>query len=230
MHPFLQFYEEWAFFQDLIKEKKNFEWHIRGLKNYIIIDKNKFENIYHFKKINYSLLSKVKKDARIYMEKNQLKNEVLRARFFKSISEKPDYKIDIKAAYWNAAKDIFLSEETYNLGINDKESRLVALGSLATKEIIRTYELGILKEEVVVLNKFAPIYFKVCNYIDDVCNTLSKYSLGYWVDCFFVKENQKEFVCEQLENFGFNYSIEKVNHFEIKNNIMVLNSKPYPLA
>ncbi len=102
------------------------------------------------------------------------------------------HRVDLKAAYWSAARNIFMSEKAHTMGVENKKCRLKALGSLATKKKWYKYEgHKIVDSGVIYDEQKRGLYLHICDYVDSGMRELFDFSggiAGYWVDCFFVRD------------------------------------------
>lgn len=102
------------------------------------------------------------------------------------------YKLDISAAYWNLGFHKFFSEGTYRYGLDKKNIRLKALGSLATTSETQRYVKGMKEGEPLVKynEQKAWLYKSICFDLDYLMRTLMSLFpeiCGYWTDCLFTK-------------------------------------------
>lgn len=153
----------------------------------------------------FPLYSKVKSDVTKYMiNKGEIKNiQPKDVRFinwdfgheFKEGEVMDVWKLDIKAAYWNTAYNYgYISKNTYDYGIKNKSLRLAALGALASKKEIHTYNKGVLKSTVIERPIISSIYFEICQIVDDIMQNLATHvtgMLGYYVDCLFINSKNQ---------------------------------------
>lgn len=207
----------------LIQQKKSFIVKISNLNKLFLIDGKRYEvNLMPFR--NFSLIKKVEKEAKEFLKNNKIP-ENLKIKYIKEPKEKIFFKIDIKAAYWYAAGKLFLTKKTFEEGLKGRYSklnRLIALGSLASRNIIKIYEKGNLITETIEKKETEKLYFYIASNIDLI---MSLSGGGYWVDCAFLKE--KEEFCELLESLNYLYSVEKIYSFKKNKNIYEINNKIY---
>ena len=212
----------------LIQNKETFKHILTTNTEKVIVNGN---TIWLKGQLDFSFLglyAKVKSDVKKF-EKHKsldftekLRNEIDYIQF-KPITEIYSYqryactgmKMDINACYWNEARKMFLSEETYNYGLTvKKDARLKALGALATKKIVHEYEFGNLVASYVEKSPFSLYFFKICYEVDVFFKKLlTAYAsiLGYWTDCFFVEQTQREVqneIDEQIRSNRFSYKVE----------------------
>lgn len=151
------------------------------------------------------LFSKVKAEARRYVERfpydeNEIKVDYRDYIFFdedkiKGVEcNKYGVEIDINAAYWNVARQMFLSDDTYLLGLKKKGVRLHALGALAAKKTEEVWERGVLISRVETYPDTQPIFFDIAKRVSGVvkmCHMAANKVFGYYVDCVFLSEDDK---------------------------------------
>lgn len=170
----------------------------------IIFNEDGFEDIYVL-----SLINSVRNDAKKYKFTKQEEEELIQ--YYKLYLDPQGYdiiKVDLSSAYWvGAIQKGLISEKTDNLfhKIYDnkkreigKSARLKALGSLATRKSIRTYEKGKLINETVNIEATRDIYMSINREIDmlmrKAANEFDKSVYYYW-DCLFIaKENSDDLV------------------------------------
>lgn len=157
-------------------------------------------------KFRFDLYAKVKSDAKAWLLGNDPYLLPYRkpADFFKwSISyierclheqqARETLQIDVSAAYWSIARQIFLSLNTYLYGLELKKDRLRALGALATKTTYREYE----GHDLLAAGEARPDTYVLYAYIQDYVDALMRQCMrkydcfGYWVDCVFTHDIDK---------------------------------------
>jgi hypothetical protein len=126
-------------------------------------------------------------------------------------------KLDVSAAYWNYAKDLFLSQDTYDYGYRHKEARLKALGALATsytEEWIDTngYQVALEKYR----SEYANLFFYIARELGEemlMFMQVQKPVFFMWVDCFFADtqdDRELDYLSRRFEaQTGFQLKIEK---------------------
>jgi hypothetical protein len=137
------------------------------------------------------------------------------------------YCIDIKSAYLNSAVNIGLLDkkfvDSFEKEFNNevgyeglfKPSRLVVLGSLATKRRTRIYNQGICIDDsgfVVYDNHTRNVYVKVCSEVDKLMLELNEIAgtVGYYWDCVFcTSEKSKNEVEKAIKEKGFDFKTDK---------------------
>lgn len=179
----------------------------------------------------YKLISKVKKDARIYDEFNENKfynnsgyvNFDTRKLFKKGIC----FKCDVKAAYWNTAK-FFLSNETYDLGIKNKPERLKSLGVLAKKTTTTQFINGELVLQEIKRGPYSYLFFQIAEIIDNLFKfAFDNGVFGYYVDCFFCDDLEltKDLI-NYFNTLDYELTFEQCE-YRLFNNQIVIDNKAY---
>ena len=179
----------------------------------------------------YKLISKVKKDARIYDQYNENKfynNSQYcyidtKGLFKKGIC----YKCDVKAAYWNTAK-FFLSNETYDLGIKNKPERLKSLGVLAKKTQTETFINGELVLTEIKRGPYAYLFFQIAEIIDNLFKfAVNNGAFGYYVDCFFCTDLEltKDLI-NYFNTLDYNLTFE-VCEYRLFEKQIIIDNKAY---
>lgn len=204
---------------------------VEGLKKRI------FSKFQHKNFQLFSLLAKVKKDARIYTEKQtEISKRYSTASYVSMNVETLNkfgkcYKVDIKAAYWNAALR-FLSNETYEAGVKFKKNRLIALGNLAKKTKCYFYENGEINHDLTEINQgpYAYLFFQIAEEIDTKLKfCIDNGAFGYFVDCFFCLDLElTQSLIDYLNAFDFECSFDYVN-YRVFNTKIVIDNKEYPI-
>ncbi len=137
------------------------------------------------------------------------------------------YCIDVKSAYFYSAVELGLFSKEYIKEYNEsfsnevgyeklyKPSRLVILGSLATKRRTRIYKKGICKSDSgykTYDEKMRNVYVEICKGVDNLMielNTIQG-TVGYYWDCVFATSEEASIrVSEVLKEKGFEFTIEK---------------------
>jgi len=210
---------------NLIKNKKDFILKITNLNKIFFIDGKKYE-YYLMPFRDFELIKKVEKEAKEFLKNNEIPKN-FKINYIKKPDDDVAFKIDIKAAYWYAAGKLFLSKETFEKGLQgrySKNNRLVALGSLASKTIIKTYNKGILVSEIIEKKETESIYYFISSNIDTI---MSMSGGGYWVDCAFLNEIQKNDFCDFLNELKYKFTEERIFELKKNENIFFINKKVY---
>jgi hypothetical protein len=136
-------------------------------------------------------------------------------------------EIDIDEAYWATAKNLnVLSEKLYHEGSKQtgkisKLGRLVALGSLAKKEIHYTFNgRQLIKQEIVRSKRTENIWYSICKRLSDVMYEAQKMAgsdfVMYWVDGIYIK-NKPEVIKSISDLFiSFGYDVKIRENLEVK--------------
>lgn len=183
------------------------------------------------------LIKKVKKDVESYIA-----NKVKDINFFNfrldnlEITDFNNFKftgvkIDISAAYWNTAKKMFLSEKTYQYGIDNKPIRLAALGALAIKRYTDTWENGIITNKQISRPDTYNVYMEICKIVDNILSELfylTGCAFGYFIDCVFLSTQNKHLIDltqKYFRNKGYSTTVDFCNFsFKTeKNNLYLLS-------
>lgn len=177
---------------------------------------------------NLLLISAVRNDAKKFLENNNLE------RFYKNKtdffgmldvidSKKVIKKVDFKSAYWiYAMKMGVISNETnekflkWYEGIDSfyaKQSRLKALGSLATTKLHTVFEKGKYKFTFPPISEPTKnLYMGICDGIDRMMKDVNYNIPGcvyYYWDCMFIEEEFEKEAVEFIRNKGYDVSIEE---------------------
>lgn len=177
---------------------------------------------------NLLLISAVRNDAKKFLETNNVD------RFYKSKTDffglldvidtkKVIKKIDFKSAYWiYAMKMGVITGETNEKFLKwyegthhkfAKESRLKALGSLATTKLHCFYEQGRFKYNLPPETEPTKnLYMAICDGIDRLMKDVNYNVPGciyYYWDCIFVEEEFEKQAIDYIKNKGYDVSIEE---------------------
>ena len=128
-----------------------------------------------------SLFAKVRADAMRFLKENKDFNcerldyrsyvHFEQGRLANDMVDFAGVEIDLNAAYWNAAKKLFLSDDTYLSGLNKKRIRLKALGALSAKKTTEVWEKGMMVSCVVERPVTNDIFFAVAKEVSRVVDT-----------------------------------------------------------
>lgn len=216
-------------FQKLIKRKINFQF-IRTSYTKKLKTKNSciiFNDEGTGDDRILSLINKIRGDAKKFLEVNEHKIKSKEKIFFLDIFEIPTeeeiiVKVDLTSAYWRLAiLEGIISKETVEYfqeafkdftGKEIKKVRLKALGALATRKEIETFENGKSIEWEIDVEPTKPLYMYICKQIDKVmreCKHECEGCMFYYWDCMFVRKEfskdvidffaSKEFECKSEE-------------------------------
>lgn len=162
------------------------------------------------------LIQMVHADALAFMESGEILTGGFPSYFkFKNrfFENKKMYEIDVNAAYWHVAGELFLSEKTYNLGLErPKKERLAALGILARKQKHEFYRGAQLLRIEHTISETREIYRSVVTRLDSIVGNILENdddALGYWVDAIF--SESVEFAADILEAHGLGCKIIPVS-------------------
>jgi len=179
----------------------------------------------------FKLISKVKKDARIYDEFNE--NKFYNNSSYQFFDTRQLYKkgicfkCDVKAAYWNTAK-FFLSEETYDLGIKHKPERLKSLGTLAKKTQIQQFCKGELIIQEIKRGPYSYLFFQIAEIIDNIFKfAVDNGAFGYYTDCFFCTDIEltKDLI-NYFNTLDYQLSFETCE-YRLFSNQIIIDDKAY---
>jgi hypothetical protein len=216
-----------------------------GSSNFVTIEVQDKEKLYYYRynmnkenKLLMILIAKLKSELKKFMSKDENQDLIhemiitnknyVQNSYFIHHSEIPKefdgYKLDISAAYWNEAKKIFLSEQTYSMGIPNKyihkesyvdkikKTRLHALGALAAVKFEKQYIDGELVSSVETESEFAFMFKYIANKITAICfDCVENYPelVGFWVDCFFWRNINKNKTADSFKSyFEFMYELK----------------------
>lgn len=177
---------------------------------------------------NLLLISAVRNDAAKFLEKNNIdKFYKNKTDFFNLLdivnSKKIIKKIDLKSAYWiysmkmgvvtEATNEKFLKWYANTHIKFAKESRLKALGSLATTKLHSFYKKG--KYVFNLPPETEPtknLYMAICDGIDKLMKDVNYNIPGciyYYWDCIFVEEEFEKDVVDFIKEKGYDISIDE---------------------
>ena len=151
---------------------------------------------------------------------------------FKNTPSFEGVKIDLTQAYWQAAINLglvtpdiqaFFIENRKRIGDEKmiKMARLRALGSLATKKTVKTYEEGVLMDEKLIVNEpHRQLYLYICEKVAEVmhdiaCEFMEHVRYYYW-DCVFLENTVDiESVQKRINDLGYESKIEGEGNYSI---------------
>lgn len=181
-----------------------------------------------------SLISMVRSDARQFINKNQIPEDI-RPDFFDLVERPPlteVTKVDIRGAYWNyALKTGIISKETDQF-LNDtytgneklKKARLKALGSLATCKKYFSYINGEQVEYEEKTQETYGLYLFICAGIDEIMREITATVPGafyYYWDCVFVAKEASQEVIDFIKKKKYSVKVEDT----IIETVKILNKK-----
>lgn len=174
------------------------------------------------------LINAVRSDAKKYLEKNTVATiHHYKPDFFGLLdviqSKKVIKKIDLKSAYWQYALKANVVTELTNNKFNEwyagvdsfyaKQSRLKALGSLATTKFCNIYEKGRWKySRPVYVEPTKNLYMAMCNGVDNLMKDVNYECKGcvyYYWDCIFVEEEFEQEVIDYIKSRGYDVGVEE---------------------
>ena len=171
------------------------------------------------------LISKVRSDADKWLELHGNHIEHSQIAWYDLLSfpneDEIICKVDIKSAYWECAKKMLVvSQDTddylksmfepkgdlFSFIANGpdgtkqmKQTRLKALGSLATTKMIERYLMGVLQpinpDEDIITQKTKPLYLEICRQVDHImqeCHSEVPGCRYYYWDCIFIAKQHSE--------------------------------------
>ena len=171
----------------------------------------------------YKFVNRMTKEE-VREETDQLSQTILYKGF--SIDTEQDkienaIKIDLNTAYWQTCRIMSLIDKPLYRYIVEKTlkgNRLRLTGTLAKTSYITTYEDGIkTKTQIKEYNKrravFKNIYERIRKFVDELMVYVYRRNpenfIGFYVDCFWLKEND-DFIVKQISSI-FNIKTEYVD-------------------
>lgn len=171
-----------------------------------------------------ALINKVRNDAKKWFDKNPLpkinENDIIWSR----LTEKPPQtiitKIDLSGAYWQAAlkRGIITTKthdyltEKYTDVKEQKQARLKALGSLATKKKVVYYSDGREYDRDQKIQYSRQMYMSICQDIDkvmsDICFSIPGAYFYYW-DCIFTGNESTNEVIDYILRKQYHHTTEE---------------------
>jgi hypothetical protein len=231
-----------------------FQWMLRkGVSFSVIVSKagyqfanvqdltyaNKIPSQLQVRKTGLGLMSKVNSDALYFLKTNTPFGEY-RSNYFLFDSYRLDmingrastvYRIDISAAYWHTAAEVFLSGSTFDYGLKNKPQRLAALGALASKKLQIDFAEGAQVGERELHKDTEGIYYHVCKIVDvrmqDLISRMGN-CLGYWVDCVLVAGENPAMAAKIVQAFkamGYASKVERtVGSLQVEHDFIYLRT------
>ena len=132
-------------------------------------------------------------------------------------------EIDINGAYWQTARKLgLITETTYQKGMEvPKQIRLMAFGSAATLKDVYVFDGEQYTDSYNEFNQWGRnAFFYVSNEVTELIKSILEKVPGifslYWVDAVFIHSLYQSYVCEALENAGYDYKIKQVPFISIQ--------------
>ena len=216
-----------GFIENYTKLKKSFK--IRESSNYVEIVHFSGKKLYHNKNKKFSeglyLFRMVKYDIKNYLKNNELKlYQELPVNFFNNEYNKKNNTIgiDIDNAYWSVAfLKGYITEKTYNKGLEKeglKSIRLSTLSTLGKKRIYKVFINGEYThdEEKNESEKLQLVYndirFSTYGVMYELSEILQEDFYCWKTDCIFFKNTNKniEIVKKHINNYGLTCKIEEL--------------------
>ena len=216
-----------GFIENYTKLKKSFK--IRESSNYVEIVHFSGKKLYHNKNKKFSeglyLFRMVKYDIKNYLKNNELKlYQELPVNFFNNEYNKKNNTIgiDIDNAYWSVAfLKGYITEKTYNKGLEKeglKSIRLSTLSTLGKKRIYKVFINGEYThdEEKNESEKLQLVYndirFSTYGVMCELSEILQEDFYCWKTDCIFFKNTNKniEIVKKHINNYGLTCKIEEL--------------------
>ena len=216
-----------GFIENYTKLKKSFK--IRESSNYVEIVHFSGKKLYHNKNKKFSeglyLFRMVKYDIKNYLKNNELKlYQELPVNFFNNEYNKKNNTIgiDIDNAYWSVAfLKGYITEKTYNKGLEKeglKSIRLSTLSTLGKKRIYKVFINGEYThdEEKNESEKLQLVYndirFSTYGVMYELSEILQEDFYCWKTDCIFFKNTNKniEIVKKHINNYSLTCKIEEL--------------------
>jgi hypothetical protein len=126
------------------------------------------------------------------------------------------YELDLNSAYWyNALKNNFIAESTYEYGKGSKigkKARLISLGALAKTTTVQKFDGSIYTDLKPIKTKTKGIFFEcanICSLEMNILKILAENNfLFFWVDAVFFRTNKtKELLETYLKEKNIDFKI-----------------------
>lgn len=190
-----------------------------------------------------ALINKVRNDAKKWFKSNALPKFNEQDIFWSRLTERPPNtvitKVDINSAYWQCAmrKGIITDHtnqylvDKYERTKKQKEARLKAFGSLATKKIITQYTNGEEIDSIIQAQPSRQLYMFICQCIDDVMSEICVTTPGaffYYWDCIFTGNESTEEVINFIKKTGYSSKTEETvqSIMQIGNHKYIMTTEP----
>lgn len=129
-------------------------------------------------------------------------------------------EIDVNKAYWQLAyQNGYLPQHLYEQGLNTdkvgKLTRLVALGSLASKKKVfqfdgKNYHFIGYKFDPVLRSYFFKVSYDLDNIMNDIFNQVGERALFYWFDAFFVNREVADYIEREIGRYGLGVKRQEI--------------------
>lgn len=135
-------------------------------------------------------------------------------------------EIDVSSAYWHQAKKLgYLTEELFREG-NDKSKirkkvRLMALGSLAKRTTVKSFEPPYDDFDIEIIEEDTAVFWDNITYtfgleMQECFSFFNGLVLGYWVDAIFVKNAAAIPVKQWFQGRGYGVTVEPLKKVVIE--------------
>lgn len=174
-----------------------------------------------------TLINKVRNDAKRFIERNPHVIHNSERIHFLDMFELPNddeiiVKVDLTSAYWrlsllegivsNETNDFFETTFADRTGREKKQARLRALGALATRKEIETFENGKSISWEIEEQQTKQLYMHICRRIDNVmqeCRFKCDGCIFYYWDCMFVRKQYENDVIKFFQSKQFECKSEE---------------------
>ena len=197
---------------------------INGCLNFRFIEEEKSFSF-------FAASRELKKAVELYLETNEIPTsnpQYFNSREMKTFVRSEVYNIDLTAAYLYVLKNLeIINDNLFSKLLNLKKTdRLAAIGMLASKKIIFSYDKNgvLLPETEIKENKQLSNVFYYCveqvSRLMDACSLILGDSfVFYWVDGIYYTDNSKTGLLTQyLYNLGYPCKAETLKNFLYFNN------------
>lgn len=144
-------------------------------------------------------------------------------------------EIDLNAAYWETAHKLgLISDELYKKGESiSKKTRLVAIGSLAKRKLLRAFD-G--KKEYTIIDKkrdTSYLWDVICYHVSTVMQEAAKQAgddfMFFWTDALFVKKGSEKKVVKCFKKYGYTCKSYKIDNISVTDKYMIVTAKDKPV-
>ncbi len=176
-----------------------------------------------------SLISMVRSDAKDYLAKNKLPEDI-NPKYFDLVERPPETeitKVDVRGAYWSYAMQKGIIKEKTNQFLHEKydkseslkKARLKALGSLATCKKYFSYINGEQIEYEERLQETYELYLFICEGIDQMMRDITMQIDGafyYYWDCIFCRREVTKQVIDYIKSKKYMVSVGETSIETVK--------------